>query len=94
MTWAGLVRVAPTDQGPFSEHLRHHHWLLHKEPVLRDALRQIIFPGGTEDAFLSLNTEIMLLSGLCVMFMVLSRYALRYMENLGKRTGRLTLRWQ
>jgi ABC-2 type transport system permease protein len=59
-----------------------------------DALRQIIFPGGAEDAFLSLNTEIALLAGLCVMFMILARYSLRYMEYLGKTTGRLTLRWQ
>ncbi|HUV61965.1 MAG TPA: ABC transporter permease [Thermoplasmata archaeon] len=59
-----------------------------------DALRQIIFPGGAEDAFLSLNTEIVLLAGLCVVFMILARYSLRYMEYLGKTTGRLTLRWQ
>ena len=59
-----------------------------------DALRQLIFPGGAADAFLSLNTEIAILSVLAVVFVVLSRYALRYMEHLGKTTGRLTLRWQ
>jgi ABC-2 type transport system permease protein len=59
-----------------------------------DAMRQLIFPGGASDAFLSLNTEIVILSFLSVAFMVLSRYALRYMERLGKATGRLTLRWQ
>jgi ABC-2 type transport system permease protein len=59
-----------------------------------DAMRQLIFPGAANDAFLSINTEIAILAVLCVVFMVLARYALRYMENLGKKTGRLTLRWQ
>ncbi|UCE92387.1 MAG: hypothetical protein JSV90_04450 [Methanobacteriota archaeon] len=59
-----------------------------------DAMRQLIFPGGASDAFLSVNTEIIILTFLCVVFVVLSRYALRYMERLGKITGRLTLRWQ
>jgi hypothetical protein len=31
---------------------------------------------------------------LCVAFLILAHYMLRYMENLGKREGRLTLRWQ
>jgi ABC-2 type transport system permease protein len=59
-----------------------------------DAMRQLIFPGGASDAFLSVNTEILVLSVLCVVFMILARYSLRYMEHLGKTTGRLTLRWQ
>ncbi len=59
-----------------------------------DAMRQLIFPVGADDAFLSVNTEIAVLCVLCVVFMVLARYALRYMEHLGKTTGRLTLRWQ
>jgi hypothetical protein len=41
-TWADLMRVAPTDHGPFGDHLRHHHWLLRDEPVLRKALGQVI----------------------------------------------------
>ena len=59
-----------------------------------DAMRQLIFPGGAEDAFLSVNTEVAILCVLCVVFIILARYSLRYMENLGKKTGRLTLRWQ
>jgi hypothetical protein len=42
LTWADLTRVAPTDQGPFSDHLRHHHWLLRDESNLREALREVI----------------------------------------------------
>ena len=59
-----------------------------------DAMRQLIFPAGADDAFLSINTEIAILAFLSVAFLILSRYALRYMEHLGKTTGRLTLRWQ
>lgn len=59
-----------------------------------DALRQIFFTGGAEDAFLPLGTELLILVGLCAMFLVLAHYSLRYMEYLGKATGRLTLRWQ
>jgi hypothetical protein len=42
LSWAGLLRVAPTDQGPFGDHLRRHHWLLRDQPDLRDALREVI----------------------------------------------------
>jgi len=41
-TWADLVRAAPTDEGPFSDHLRHYHWLLRNEPDLREALKQVV----------------------------------------------------
>jgi len=42
MTWTDLTRVAATDQGPFGDHLRHHHWLLRDEPTLKQALKQVI----------------------------------------------------
>jgi AAA-like domain len=42
MSWADLERVAATDQGPFADHLRHHHWLLLDRPELQEALRQIL----------------------------------------------------
>jgi hypothetical protein len=42
ITWAELIRVAATDQGAFSDHLRRHYWGLQDKPKLRDALRQII----------------------------------------------------
>jgi hypothetical protein len=40
--WDELLRVAPTDRGPFSDHLRHYHWVLRDEPDLREALRQVV----------------------------------------------------
>jgi hypothetical protein len=48
-TWADLMRVAATDQGPFGDHLRHHHWLLRDKRDLREELRQIIRYGRCTD---------------------------------------------
>lgn len=42
MSWAELIKVAATNQGPFGDHLRRHQWLLRDEPYLRAALKQII----------------------------------------------------
>jgi ABC-2 type transport system permease protein len=58
-----------------------------------DGLRQVLLSGKTY-AFLSVPVEMGILAVLCVVFLVLAHYMLRYMENLGKREGRLTLRWQ
>ena len=58
-----------------------------------DGLRQVLLSGKAY-AFLSVPTEMGILAVLCVVFLVLAHYMLLYMENLGKREGRLTLRWQ
>ncbi len=42
ITWPDLAKVAPTDQGPFGDHLRRQHWHLRDQPELQTALRQII----------------------------------------------------
>jgi hypothetical protein len=49
LTWADLVRIAPTDQGPFSDHLRRYHWMLRNKPDLRKALKQVIRQERCED---------------------------------------------
>jgi len=49
LTWAGLMRAAPTDQGPFGDHLRHNHWLLRDRPDLREALRQVVHHNRCDD---------------------------------------------
>ena len=59
-----------------------------------DALRQIFFPSGAQDAFLPIWTEIFVLVILSVAFLILSKFSLDFMERLGRSTGRLTLRWQ
>jgi hypothetical protein len=41
-SWRELCRAAPTDQGPFGDHLRRYHMLLHNKAPLRKALQQII----------------------------------------------------
>jgi len=59
-----------------------------------DAMRQLFFKTGAEYGFLSIEAEAIILAFLSVLFIVLSKFSLDYMENLGKSTGRLTLRWQ
>ncbi|KPL00689.1 MAG: ABC transporter [candidate division Zixibacteria bacterium SM23_73_3] len=59
-----------------------------------DAMRQLAFKTGAKSGFISADVEIAALVGLCVLFLVVSKYALEYMEKLGKKEGRLTLRWQ
>jgi len=58
-----------------------------------DGMRQCLYP-GTSDGFLPLWLELAILMMLSVLFLVLAKYCLEYMENLGKREGRLTMRWQ
>jgi ABC-2 type transport system permease protein len=58
-----------------------------------DAMRQLLF-GEQAFGFLPVATELAVLCVLAVAFLVLARYALRYMEELGRKQGRLTLRWQ
>jgi ABC-2 type transport system permease protein len=58
-----------------------------------DAMRQLLF-GEQALGLLPVATELVILCVLAVAFLVLARYALRYMERLGRKEGRLTLRWQ
>jgi ABC-2 type transport system permease protein len=59
-----------------------------------DAMRQLAFAAGAKSALVSVNAEIGVLILLCILFLVSSKYALELMEKLGKKEGRLTLRWQ
>jgi ABC-2 type transport system permease protein len=61
-----------------------------------DALRQLALTEST-DALLPLAppaTELGILLGLAVVFLILARYALAYLESLAKREGKLTSRHQ
>ncbi len=58
-----------------------------------DGMRQCLFP-GTNDGFLPLWVELLALMALSVVFMILAKLSLDYMEKLGKKEGRLTMRWQ
>jgi len=60
-----------------------------------DGLRQLFYPSSSaEYGFLSVELELAVLAGLSVLFLILSKLSLDYMEKMGKKTGRLTLRWQ
>ncbi len=58
-----------------------------------DGMRQCLYP-GTGDGFLPLWVELVCLVILSAMFLILAKLSLDYMEKLGKREGRLTMRWQ
>ncbi len=59
-----------------------------------DAMRQLAFKTGAKSGFINPNLEIIALVILCILFLVLSKYAWDFMERLGKKEGRLSLRWQ
>ena len=42
LSWPAFSTMAPTDRGPFGDHLRRQLWLLRDQPALRAALKQII----------------------------------------------------
>jgi len=58
-----------------------------------DAMRQVLL-GPAAKGLLPITTEIAILAGLAVVFFILARAALEFLEALSKREGRLTQRWQ
>ena len=59
-----------------------------------DAMRQIVFPGPASEGVLPVGIEIGILAIMGVVFLTAARLALRYLETLARREGRLTMRWQ
>jgi ABC-2 type transport system permease protein len=59
-----------------------------------DAMRQLVFAGSEVTGVLPVGTEMAILVVMGVVFLVGARIALRYLEHLARREGRLTLRWQ
>jgi ABC-2 type transport system permease protein len=55
-----------------------------------DAMRQLVFPSGAALGFLTVQTEISILIGLSLVFIVGARILLAKMERLAIREGRLT----
>ncbi|MEW6179391.1 MAG: ABC transporter permease [Chloroflexota bacterium] len=55
-----------------------------------DAMRQLVFASGPTLGFLSVETEILILIILSVVFITAARYLLAYIERLAVREGRLT----
>jgi len=58
-----------------------------------DAMRQLLFPAQPM-GLIPVRYEIAILAVLGMVFAVAASRALRYMENLAKTEGRLTVRWQ
>ncbi len=62
-----------------------------------DAIRQLTLGStafGGQFWLLNVGVELLLLVGLAVLFLILARYALAYLEMLAKREGKLTSRHQ
>lgn len=49
LTWDKLKKVASANRGPFSDHLRRYWWLLRENPLLINALKQVIEHGRCSD---------------------------------------------
>ena len=58
-----------------------------------DAMRQTLI-GAAAQGLLPVRVEVAILTVFAAVFLVGSRFALGYLENLSKREGRLTQRWQ
>jgi ABC-2 type transport system permease protein len=56
-----------------------------------DAIRRVIIQG---EGLVNIWVDVIALVVFILVLMPLARFALRFMENLGKKEGRLTLRWQ
>jgi len=59
-----------------------------------DAIRQLVFSGKPVNPLFSVTVELCALGALTIVLNFAAIKALRYMEDLGKRTGRLTLKAQ
>ena len=59
-----------------------------------DGMRQLTLKSGKLMGFLSVKTEILLLVLMSVFFLLAAYYALIFMEKMGKKEGKLSLRWQ
>ena len=55
-----------------------------------DAIRQLSFTSGAELGFLDVRTEVAILAGLSVLFLIAARYLLQLLERLAIAEGRLT----
>ncbi|MBP1703427.1 MAG: hypothetical protein H6Q38_2534 [Chloroflexi bacterium] len=48
-SWTELERTAPTDMGPFGDHLRYYYWRCLDAPELKEAVRQVLRSGRCSD---------------------------------------------
>jgi ABC-2 type transport system permease protein len=55
-----------------------------------DAMRQLIFTSGFQFGFMTVETEILILAVLSVVFVVTAKFLLAYVERIAVREGRIT----
>ncbi len=55
-----------------------------------DAMRQLVFPSGEATGLLPVRTEIIVLVGLCVFYLLAARWFLAYMEKRAIRQGKIS----
>ena len=55
-----------------------------------DAMRQLVFATGFQFGFLTVQTEILILAVLSVVFVVTAKVMLGYIEKIAVREGRIT----
>lgn len=51
-SWKDLKKTAAEEDGPFADHLRRYHWMIQKDPALREALKSIIKNNKCSDELL------------------------------------------
>ena len=56
-----------------------------------DAMRQILFQSK---GLFAVQTELAILAAMAVVFLLLARRSLRYLERRAKEEGKLIVRWQ
>jgi hypothetical protein len=59
-----------------------------------DAIRQLTLEVAPREVLLSVPTEAAVLACMAAVFITASHFGLRHMENVAKREGKLTLKWQ
>ena len=59
-----------------------------------DAMRQLAFVGGETAGMLPPWIEALILAAMCVVLLASAHRALRFLERMARREGRLTIRWQ
>jgi ABC-2 type transport system permease protein len=59
-----------------------------------DAMRQLCFEAAAGTGVMPVHWELAALAALAILFLGLSVKSLEYLEHLGRKSGRLTMKWQ
>jgi len=59
-----------------------------------DAMRQLCFEAAVDTGVMPVHWELVILAALAILFLWLSVKSLEYLEYLGRKSGRLAMKWQ